>query len=150
MRSYCVLFIIFLLGLLGKNRLVYVSAGVVILFSFLDMLPKSVSSQNIMMDTGVILLVIGVLLPLMTGGVNTEDIFKNMLTFEGLVSFAVGIASAVMAKNGVSLMKSYPGIMIGLLFGTIVGTSFFNGIPVGPLVAAGFAAFIINAFKRIF
>jgi uncharacterized membrane protein (DUF441 family) len=54
-----------------------------------------------------------------------------------------------MAREGVELMKKSPEVMIGLLLGTIVGTAFFDGIPVGPLVAAGFAAFIINLFARI-
>ncbi|MGI6486435.1 MAG: DUF441 domain-containing protein [Thermoanaerobacterales bacterium] len=148
--SSLVLFLIFLLGVLGKNRLVYLSCGIIMLLDFLDLFPKSVSSQNLMMDTGIVLLVIGVLLPLATGSISTKNLYESIFTFEGIVSFAVGVSCAVMAKNGVAIMKSYPGMTVGLLLGTIVGTSFFNGIPVGPLVAAGFAAAIVSVIKKIF
>jgi uncharacterized membrane protein (DUF441 family) len=45
-------------------------------------------------------------------------------------------------------MKSNPEVMIGLLLGTIIGTAFFGGIPVGPLVAAGLAAFVIKLAEK--
>lgn len=107
------------------------------------------SSQNIILDVGVILIVSGTLLPLATGKILIGDAYENIFTLEGAISFMVGIASAVMARDGIELMKGFPGVMIGLLMGSIVGTAFFRGIPTGPLVAAGLAAFIINLVKKI-
>ncbi|HHW02378.1 MAG TPA: DUF441 domain-containing protein [Thermoanaerobacterales bacterium] len=149
MRSYPLLFLILVLGFLSNNRLIYISAGVLMIFSLLGILPGSNASQNIILDTGVILLVIGVLLPLAAGNICARDVYRSIFTLEGLVSFLVGIASAVMARDGINLMKGFPGVMIGLLMGSIVGTAFFRGIPTGPLVAAGLAAFIINLIKKI-
>jgi uncharacterized membrane protein (DUF441 family) len=149
LKSYSLLFLILVLGILSKNRLIYISAGVLIIFSLLDILPESTSSQNIILDVGVILLVIGVLMPLGTGTICARDVYSSIFTLEGLVSFLVGIASAVMARGGIDLMQGFPGVMIGLLMGSIVGTAFFRGIPTGPLVAAGLAAFIINLIKKI-
>lgn len=149
MKSYSLLFLILVLGILSRNRLIYISAGVLMIFSLLDILPESASSQNIILDVGVILLVMGVLMPLGTGTICVRDVYKSIFTLEGLVSFLVGIASAVMARGGIDLMKGFPGVMIGLLIGSIVGTAFFRGIPTGPLVAAGLAAFIINLIKKI-
>jgi len=149
LKSYSLIFLIFVLGLLSKNRLIYISAGVLLAFSLLNLMPNSSSAQKVILDVGVILLVIGVMMPFSQGSILVHDLYKSLFATSGCVSFVIGILSSVMAKDGVELMKSSPEAMIGLLFGTIIGTAFFGGIPVGPLVAAGLAAFIINFFARI-
>lgn len=148
MKSYSLIFLIFVLGLLSKNRLIYISAGVLLAFSLLKLMPNSPSAQKVILDVGVILLVIGVMIPFSQGSILADDLYKSLFATSGCVSFIIGILSSVMAKDGVELMKNSPEVMIGLLFGTIIGTAFFGGIPVGPLVAAGLAAFIINLFAK--
>jgi len=143
------LVLIFILGILSKNRLIYISTGVLLLFSFLKLMPESSSAQNILQDLGVILLVMGVLMPLSTGKVTPRDLYGALFSLEGMISFLVGVASSVVATDGIELMRNYPAVMVGLLFGIIIGAAFFNGIPTGPLVAAGLAAFIISLLKRI-
>ncbi|NLZ53915.1 MAG: DUF441 domain-containing protein [Thermoanaerobacteraceae bacterium] len=149
MKSYSLIFLIFVLGLLSKNRLIYISAGVLLAFSMLKLMPTSPSAQKVILDVGVILLVIGVMIPFSQGFIFVHDLYKSLFATSGCISFIIGILSSVMAKDGVELMKNSPEVMIGLLFGTIIGTAFFGGIPVGPLVAAGLAAFIINFFAKI-
>ncbi|HHY04251.1 MAG TPA: DUF441 domain-containing protein [Thermoanaerobacterales bacterium] len=150
MKSCPVVFFIFILGVLSKNRMISISSGVLLVFSYLGFLPKSVSTQNMLIEVGIVLLVMGVLIPLSTGELSFCDLYKSIISFEGLVSFFVGIFAAVMARNGVVLMKDTPGIMTSLLLGSIIGTAFFDGIPTGPLVAAGLAAFFIKFSQRIF
>lgn len=149
MKSSGVLFLICILGILSKNRLIYISAGVLLLFSYLNLMPKSMSAQNIFHDLGVILLVMGVLMPLSTGKVTPRDLYRALFSLEGIISFLVGVVSSVMATDGVELMRNHPAVMVGLLFGSIIGAAFFNGIPTGPLVAAGLAAFVISLLKKI-
>lgn len=147
MKSSSLIFLIFLLGLWSKNRLIYVSAGVLLLFSCFNLLPQSSTAQKTLQDVGVILLVIAVLLPFSQGTFSPSDLYRHLFTFEGAVCLVVGLASAVMAKDGIELMRVNPGSMIGLLFGSILGTAFFGGIPTGPLVAAGLAAFVIGILR---
>lgn len=147
--SSSLIFLILVLGMWSKNRLIYVSAGVLMVFSYFDLLPHSSTAQNTLQEVGVILLVIGVLMPFSQGLLFPGDLYKSLFTFEGAVSLGVGIASAVMAKGGIELMGANPSTMIGLLFGSIIGTAFFGGIPTGPLVAAGLAAFVINALRFV-
>jgi uncharacterized membrane protein (DUF441 family) len=138
-----------MLGIISKNRLIYISAGVLLVFSLLNLMPNSPSSQKVILDVGVILLVIGVMIPFSQGRILTLDLYKSLFTVRGCVAFFIGAVSSIMARDGVDLMKNNPQVMIGLLFGTIIGTAFFGGIPVGPLVAAGLAAFIIGLIERI-
>ena len=148
MKPYSLIFVIFLLGILSKNRLIYISAAVLLVFSLLDLMPSTPSSQKIILDIGVILLVIAVMIPFSQGEVLVSDLYKSLFTISGFVSFFIGVISSVMAKSGVELMKNNPQVTVALLFGTIIGTAFFGGIPVGPLVAAGLAAFILANLGR--
>lgn len=148
MKSYSMIFLIFVLGIISQNRLIYISAGVLLLFSFLNLMPDSPSSQKVILDVGVILLIIAVMMPFSQSTFSMEKFYKSCFALSGFVAFLVGILSSVMAKTGVDLMKTHPEVMVGLLFGTIIGTAFFGGIPVGPLVAAGLAAFIINLLEK--
>lgn len=149
MKSYSLIFLVFILGILGKNRLIYISAGVLMVFSFLNLLPNSPSSQKVLLDVGVMLLVMGVLMPLSQGNFLPWELYRSLLSRTGIVAFLVGIASSVMAREGVYLMKEHPEVTLGLLFGTIIGATFLGGIPVGPLVAAGLAAYILIIIKKI-
>jgi len=148
LKSYSMIFLVLILGILGKNRQIYISAGVLLSFSLLELMPKSTTAQNIILDIGIILLIMGMLMPLSWGDLCPRELYKSLLSVAGIVAFLVGVASSIMARSGVALMKEHPEVTVGLLFGTIVGTTFFKGIPVGPLVAAGIAAYIMMIFER--
>jgi uncharacterized membrane protein (DUF441 family) len=100
--------------------------------------------QNVFFDAGLVFLIIGILLPLASGDISIEIIYRRIFSLEGLIATIVGICSAVLARKGVNLLKLSPEVMVGLIFGSILGTSFFNGVPTGPLVAAGIAALFIE------
>lgn len=116
----------------------------------LGFLPATKNAQNILLDTGVCLLVMGVLMSLCSSSISTSDIYQIIFSQEGFIAFIVGIASAIMAKRGVFLMKKSPSVVVGLLFGSIVSAAFFNGIPTGPLVAAGLVAIILSLVEKFF
>lgn len=149
MKPFSLIFLIFVLGILSKNRLIYISAGVLVVFTLLDFLPITKNAQKILMDTGICLLVMGVLMSLCCGSISTGDIYEIIFSLDGFVAFLVGIASAIMAKEGVFLMQKSPSVVVGLLFGSIISAAFFNGIPTGPLVAAGLVAFLLSLIKKV-
>lgn len=149
MKPFSLIFLIFALGIVSKNKLIYISAGVLVIFSLLGFLPITNNAQKILMDTGVCLLVMGVLMSLCSGSISTSDIYQIILSLDGFVAFLVGIASAIMAKKGVFLMQKSSSVVVGLLFGSIISAAFFNGIPTGPLVAAGLVAFLLNLIKKV-
>lgn len=85
---------------------------------------------------------------LYSNSVSASNIYQILFSPEGFIAFLVGIASAIMAKNGVFLMKKSPSVIVGLLFGSIISAAFFNGIPTGPLVAAGLVALILSLLEK--
>jgi uncharacterized membrane protein (DUF441 family) len=40
-------------------------------------------------------------------------------------------------------MVDQPTVVTGLLVGTIIGVTFFRGVPVGPLIAAGIVSVLL-------
>ena len=59
-----------------------------------------------------------------------------------LVAVLTGIFVAWLAGRGIGVMQTQPNLIIGLLVGTVIGVTFFNGIPVGPLIAGGLLSLI--------
>ena len=51
--------------------------------------------------------------------------------------------SPLLNGRGVTLMSSQPGIVAGLLVGTVLGVALFRGVPVGPLIAAGLVSLFL-------
>ena len=94
MKSYSLIFMIFILGVLSKNRLIYISAGVLLVFSLLNLMPNSPSSQKVILDVGVILLVIGVMMPFSQGKILASDVYKSIFTVRGVFT------SAQLYRNG--------------------------------------------------
>jgi len=98
-------------------------------------------------NLGILFLIIGILIPFASDEVSISLIYKIIFSSEGLIAVGVEICSAILGNKGVELLTENPEIMIGLVFGSILGSSFFKGIPTGPLVAAGIAALFIKILK---
>ncbi len=54
---------------------------------------------------------------------------------------------AIIASNGIDLLKTDPHITTALVFGTILAVTLFNGVAVGPLIGAGIAYFAMKVFQ---
>ena len=73
-----------------------------------------------------------------------KELFQVLLTPAGLVAVVGGIAAAYLSGQGLGLLYFKPEIMIGLVLGTVLGVSFFKGVPVGPLGGSGLAAVLLK------
>lgn len=60
-----------------------------------------------------------------------------------MVAVIVGVLVAWLGGRGVTLMVDQPTVVTGLLVGTIIGVTFFRGVPVGPLIAAGIVSVLL-------
>lgn len=130
-----------LLGVLGNNSTITISAVVLLLVQqtflakYLPFLDKHA------LPWGIILLTIGVLSPLVSGKTKLPD-WTGLFHIKMLFAILVGIFVAWIAGRGIPLMSMQPVLVTGLLIGTVIGVAFFGGVPVGPLIAAGILSFI--------
>jgi len=135
-------------GVVGNNTTVSIAVAVLLLCRLLHLEKAFPILEQYGLQIGIIILTIGVLSPLASGKMKPESFLALFTHWQSLLAVVVGIAVAYLAGKGTSLMSADPLIVTGLLFGTIIGVTFFRGIPVGPLVAAGILAFILQFFPK--
>lgn len=146
-ESVRVLFFILVLGLLAQNRLVACSSGLLLALEAGSFIRFTPGLQSLLLDAGIILMIISILIPFAAGGITVREIYATTFSMDGFIAMVVGVLAAVLGSRGVSFLKESPEVMVGLVFGSIIGASFFKGIPTGPLVAAGMAAVLVQLVK---
>ncbi|OTA18892.1 membrane protein [Xenorhabdus beddingii] len=93
---------------------------------------------------GILILTIGVMAPIASGKISSQEIFNSFLNWKSLLAMAVGVLVSWLGSRGVALMSSQPSTVAGLLVGTILGVALFRGVPVGPLIAAGILSIMMG------
>lgn len=79
-------------------------------------------------ELGVLFLVLGLLLPAVSGAVRAPELFSRvLLTPTGLLSLAVGLIASRLAADGVALMQARPEVLMGLVAGSLAGVWLLGG-----------------------
>lgn len=145
--SLIILLIVFLAGMISQNDLVAIAAAIMLALQAVGTPPTFAFLDRFAVEIGVIFLLIGVLLPFATGKTGLQSITNSLTTAGGYIAIVVGILSTWLGTEGIRLLAHRPEVMIGLVIGSIIGVSWFDGIPTGPLVAAGIAALLFRLFN---
>ncbi|MET1114715.1 MAG: DUF441 domain-containing protein [Comamonas sp.] len=96
------------------------------------------------LNIGIFLLMVAVMVPIASGKIPAMDLLKSFTHWKSAVAILVGIFVAWLGGRGVTLMAAQPGVVAGLMIGTIIGVAFFRGVPVGPMIAAGVVSLLIS------
>lgn len=142
--------ILFLIGLLAKNQSLLVAVGflfVVKLIGLGDKLFPHIQAKGI--NWGVTVITIAVLVPIATGDIGFKQLGEALKSAYAWVAIFSGIAVALIAKSGLTLLKEDPHITVALVFGTVLSVALFKGVAVGPLIGAGIA-YIAMKFTELF
>ncbi|MEW6308799.1 MAG: DUF441 domain-containing protein [Bacillota bacterium] len=130
------------LGALSRNQLL-VSASALLIVAYVTGLPGVfgyLEKQGL--ELGVLLLTVSVLAPLASGRLGWSEISGAFRGAAGLTAVAAGAVAAVLTRQGVTVLRTHPEVVVGLTVGTLVGAAAFRGVPAGPLVAAGLVAVV--------
>ncbi|WP_079510020.1 DUF441 domain-containing protein [Mesobacillus jeotgali] len=136
------LFLITLLviAFLAKNQSLIIAVLVLLVMKIAGFEAKTFSLlQGKGINWGVTIITIAVLAPIASGDIGFKDLsgaFKSPYAWIALIS---GMAVALLAKGGVTLLAEDPHITTALVLGTILAVSLFKGVAVGPLIGAGIA-----------
>ncbi|MCO6504200.1 MAG: DUF441 domain-containing protein [Snodgrassella sp.] len=131
------------LGIVGNNPSVTISALIILLVQQTPLLKYAPVLEKYGLQLGIMLLMIGVLAPLITGKVQPAQIAALVTSWKTIAAVVVGTIVAWLGGRGVQLMQVNPTIVTGLMIGTIIGVAFLRGVPVGPLIAAGLLSLIL-------
>lgn len=149
MQNSLVLILILILGYLGHNPLVTIAAGVLLLVQMAGLTSFLSFFGQYGVPAGIVLMVVGVLVPFATGHLGLTDVKESLTSLSGILSVVAGAFAAYLSGKGVILLNVQPEIIVGLIFGVLLGIFLFRGVPVGPLVAAGLAALLIGLSKTL-
>lgn len=148
-QTTALLVLILALGVFGRNDLVMWTGAMAILLRLLAVEPLLLWLEAYGIPIGLTFLTLAVLAPLASGRMSATNVVADLTSVDGILSMLGGTLAAWVCARGVELLSVNPRIVLGLMAGTIIGATFFKGIPVGPLFAAGLAAvflFIARAF----
>ena len=98
-------------------------------------------------NIGVTIITIAVLVPIATGAIGFKDLLEALKSPYAWIALASGIAVALIAKNGVTLLANDPHITVALVVGTGMAVALFKGVAVGPLIGAGIAYMAMKLFE---
>lgn len=146
-QSYIFLILLLVIGFAAKNNSLMFAVAFLFILKVFGLDSKSFSFiQSKGINWGVTVITIAVLAPIASGEIGFKELtaaFKSPFAWIALIS---GMAVALLAKGGVTLLAEDPHITTALVFGTILAVSLFKGVAVGPLIGAGIA----YAAMRIF
>lgn len=144
------LFLLLLLAIavIAKNNSLLVAVGFLLIIKVVGLGDKVfpfLQSKGI--NLGVTIITIAVLVPIATGTIGFKDLLEALKSPYAWIALASGIAVALIAKNGVTLLASDPHITVALVTGTVMAVALFKGVAVGPLIGAGIAYMAMKIFE---
>jgi uncharacterized membrane protein (DUF441 family) len=143
-----ILILLIVIGFLGKSNVIAMAACILlaIKLSRLDSLLPLLERRGV--EVGLLFLLLAVLVPFADGKVPPKDLLRTFTTFPGIFALVGGALATHLNGKGINLLTLQPELMIGLVIGSIMGIVFWGGVPVGPLMAGGITAFLLELFHR--
>lgn len=148
MASILPLLIVFLIALLTKNNLLAAAAAIVFFMDLMRLNRFFPLIQSRGLEAGLLSLTIALLVPLANGEITMRDLTSALLTPIGVLAVIGGILGAYLNSQGLDLIAFEPSIIPGILIGVMVSVFFFDGVSVGPIMAAGITALLAKLLIR--
>ena len=150
MNTSLVLYFIIILGFLAQSRVIVLAGFSLLLIKELGLTGLTEFFSNKGIEIGLIFLLMAILAPLVLTPMNWEEL-KNVLGgWKGLVAVIAGLLATQFNGMGLELLDNNPQLIVGIIIGSLIGIVLLGGIPVGPLMAAGIAAVLVELIGIIF
>ncbi|MDO7786228.1 DUF441 domain-containing protein [Desulforamulus aquiferis] len=136
--------LLLLIGLAARSNLISICSCILLIlqFSKLDFIFPYLETHGL--ELGLLFLLLSILVPVATDKISNRDLLYNITSLPGIFAIIGGALATHLNSEGLKLMQIDPGIIFGLIVGSVIGIIFFNGQPVGPLMAAGVAALFLE------
>lgn len=139
-QPYLFLILLLAIGLIAKNQSLIIAISVLLLLKIIGLDHKIFSFiQTKGINWGVTIITIAVLAPIASGQIGFKELLESLKSPYAWIALGSGMAVALIAKNGITLLAEDPHITAALVLGTILAVAIFKGVAVGPLIGAGIA-----------
>ncbi len=141
------LLIIFLIGVFTKNNLLAAASAIVMVVGLLRLERLLPILERRGIEVGLLFLTMSILTPFASGKVTLQALLKALINPVGLLAVLGGIVGSYLNSQGLDMVTVRPDVIPGILLGVMLGVSFFGGIPVGPIMAAGVTAVLVSLLR---
>lgn len=143
-RANVILLLLILMGFFAESTLL-ATAGCILLVLRLSKLHRlMLILEKRGLEVGLIFLMLSVLVPLAHDNIIYRDLIEKTISPQGLLALIGGALATHMNGEGLKLLKLDPQLIFGMVMGSILGIVFLDGIPIGPLMAAGLTALFLE------
>ncbi|MEW5897633.1 MAG: DUF441 domain-containing protein [Bacillota bacterium] len=149
MSGVNMLVILLLIGIIARSNLIATAACILLILKFSNLNFVFPLLEKRGLELGLLFLLLSILVPLATGKITEREMLSNFISLPGILAIVSGALATCLNSEGLKLLQVEPEIIFGLVVGSIFGITFLGGIPVGPLMAAGLAAFFLNVITWI-
>jgi len=149
MSGVNMLVVLLLIGIIARSNLIATAACILLILKFSNLNFVFPLLERRGLELGLLFLLLSILVPLATGKITEREMLYNFASLPGILAIIGGALATCLNSEGLKLLQVEPEIIFGLVIGSIFGITFLGGIPVGPLMAAGLAAFFLNVITWI-
>ncbi|MFI5359900.1 MAG: DUF441 domain-containing protein [Halanaerobiales bacterium] len=143
------LYIIIISGLLARSRVIVLAAFSLLLIEELELKPLAEFISKKGIELGLVFLLMAILAPMLLVPVERNELLKTLGNWKCIVAIIAGILATQFNGMGLKLLEGSPQLVLGIIVGSLTGIILFGGIPVGPLMAAGIAALMVEFIERL-
>lgn len=141
------LLVILVLSVIGNNHSVSLAVLALLILKLMGLTTWLPSIETYGLNIGITILTMAVLTPLAQGRISIGDMLVAFKTQTGLIAIIVGVLVSWVATQGMYFLKASPEATTALIVGTIGGVCFLHGLAIGPLIAGGVVAMIVNVLN---
>ncbi len=134
------LVILLIIGILAQSEVIAMASCLLLMLRLLKANRAFPFLKNHTLDLGILFLLLAILSPLAAGKIGKSELLYCLTSKAGVLAISGGLLATWLNGLGIRLMQEQPETILGLILGSLLGIVFFQGIPVGPLTAAGLTA----------
>lgn len=149
MTTVLVLLALAAIGIVARSPVIAVAAGILLFIKLANLQCLFAFIERQGLEIGLLFLLLTIMVPLGRENVDPRQILKYFTTLPGFLAILGGALATHLNYEGLRMLQLDPEMMFGLIIGSVLGILLFNGIPVGPLMAAGLTALFIDFFRVI-
>ena len=140
--------IILVLGVLSRNNSLALAATVILGLKLTNLKQVLIFLDKNALKWGIIILTMGIIAPFATGKITMKDVNEVLKSPSAVVALLAGVITVILSGRGTDLIRGDPSVVVGIILGSLIGITFFKGVPIGPLTAAGIVAEIMIYIKH--
>lgn len=147
MNGVPILVALLLVGIIARSNLIATAACVLLIIKFANLNFILPLLEKRGLEIGLLFLLLAILVPVANGKVTEKELLTTFTSLPGILALIGGALATHLNGEGLRLLQIDPEMIFGLLIGSVFGIVFLNGIPVGPLMAAGLTALFLEVIR---